>query len=134
MEIDMEKLQGLLRLKVQDGFREEIACLSRSELLALFNLIREHKLGVSVQLQTARTKARETGEFAPQRWYTNALYFESSCSAKMGLLQVELTRRKHRRARTYEQSFIEAARQMLDREVYVQLVDAANAITGAKEL
>jgi hypothetical protein len=107
--------------------------MTREELLALKARLMDEMDSIQYQLDEAKAKAAETGEYADPDWFRRAEYARRRRGRAVQRIDMALSKKKQFNRDAFEAAFVDAARSVLTRDAFSAVTEAAHALlqTGA---
>lgn len=102
--------------------------MTRDELLALKTQLMDEMDEIQSQLDRARARAAETGEYADADWFRRAEYARRRRGRAVQKIDLALSRKKKADHRSFEAAFVDAARSVLTRDAFAAVTDAAHVL------
>ena len=102
--------------------------MTRGQLLRQKQSLDEEIARIKSQLELADLNRREFGEMADPDWYRRAKYALRIKGMSVQAIQTELAERKLEQRVSLENSFIEAAREELNRDVFDKIMKQARTM------
>jgi len=102
---------------------------SDEELEAHLHELLEKIASIKYQIDTAKSKCAETGDYSDNDWFNRAKYALRMNGREQQIVQAELAKRRKAKRRQYnntvERNFMEVAKRRLDPDLFKEFVSEA---------
>lgn len=102
--------------------------MTRDELLALKARLMDEMDDIQSQLDRAKARAAETGEYADSDWFRRAEFARKRRGRAVQKIDLALSRKKQVTHRSFEAAFLDAARSVLTHDAFAAVTDAAHLL------
>lgn len=98
---------------------------SDEELQDRMTVLLEDTAKIRYQLEEAKSIVAEGGEYSDSEWFRKATFALRMKGVEQQVIQMEFARRKRQRQNNLEQSFIKAAKSILEPDLFQEIMDEA---------